>query len=380
MLKTAITTLISTDVPSKALQLEFLKSALVQVNTASQGGRSLVACAEQLLSTASNSSWIDRELMYEFFFRRVGLGAAASRKCASACVDRNIPSPQYLALACQTSDAARELGLNEHQSILLHGMLNKVLHEIGRALPSHSCDRDSGELRTAAAEAENVWVEVGSPDSPPDGVEGHQDASTASAPPPTPATPDGGGCGGEDPDNAVTARVNVVQVGSGLSAETMGKGLPSGYVTRGERVGLDPAHDSSGSEWFLAFYETDSSPFAGHANSALSTPSPDIYTAPTTPAPQLRGQELEGHRRISNTGAALHEPVDDIHDPLVCSTFTAISTTEDSASRVPVSAEVNSQVAPAHADLVGPSHSARLLSTDDKSWEVPLRAALFLPG
>jgi hypothetical protein len=168
---------------SNALQLEYLKSTLVQVSSTSGNNRVLIASAEQLLTTASNSSWIDRQLIYDFFLQKVGLGAAVSLRCATACVDRGVPSPQYLTFEV----ALQWLGLTGLELTLLQTALAPYRAQIGSA----ASDAASADQQEDGLD-EQVWVEVNTPLSLSDAVYDDEQESLPGAnsavPPPTPSS------------------------------------------------------------------------------------------------------------------------------------------------------------------------------------------------
>jgi hypothetical protein len=154
LLKIAISSALSSDYLSNALQLEYLKSTLAQVSSTSGNNRVLTASAEQLLTTASNSSWIDRQLMYDFFLQKVGLGAAVSLRCATACVDRGVPSPQYLA----SEVALQWLGATSPELTLLKAALAPYRTQTGSAASDTACSDEQEDGLD-----EQVWVEVNTP-------------------------------------------------------------------------------------------------------------------------------------------------------------------------------------------------------------------------
>jgi hypothetical protein len=165
---------------SNALQLEYLKSTLAQVFSTSGNNRMLIASAEQLLTTASNSNWIDRQLMYDFFLQRAGLGAAVSLRCATACIDRGVPSPQYLA-----SEAALQwLELTGLQLTLLKAALAPYRTQTGSA----ASDTASSDQQEDGLD-EQVWVEVDTPLSlTSDGEQESLPGANSTVPPPTPSS------------------------------------------------------------------------------------------------------------------------------------------------------------------------------------------------
>jgi hypothetical protein len=166
---------------SNALQLEYLKSTLAQVSSTPWDNLVLISSAEQLLTTASNSSWIDRQLMYDFFLQTVGLGAAVSLRCATACVDRGVPSPQYLAFEV----SLQWLGLTSLELTLLKAALARYRTQTGSAA-SDTVSSDQHE------DDEQVWVEVNTPLSSADSVYDDEQESLRGAnsavPPPTPSS------------------------------------------------------------------------------------------------------------------------------------------------------------------------------------------------
>jgi hypothetical protein len=171
---------LSTDYSSNALQLEYLKSALAQVSSTSGNNRGLIASAEQLLTTASNSNWIDRQFMYDFFLQRAGLGAAVSLRCATACVDRGVPSPQYLA----SEVALQWLGVTSLELTLLKAALAPYRTQTGSA----ASDTASSDQQEDGLD-EQVWVEVDTPLSlTSDGEQESLPGANSTVPPPTPSS------------------------------------------------------------------------------------------------------------------------------------------------------------------------------------------------
>lgn len=398
----AISGTLSSEIKSNALQLEYLKGTLAQITAESVSGRVLVASAEQLLSTASNANWIDRELMYDFFLAGVGLGAEVSRGCASSCIDRGVHSPQRLAMIPSMStnpgEALRWLELSIVEMTLLLSALDPFVVQQQRALT----------VLTQPHDQEQVWVEVDSPSSSPEHREllsgqGTSQNKATSAPPPTPSSlVETGGEGGDFVQQSAellyhsTRSIKSAAKEEDASRDSTRKGSP-GEETRhvfllGVSHDTNPAQDCFTEEageagepdkvdWgepFLLcahFFEDGVSHLT-----VDSTPSPD--PCPSTPSsPSSQEQAQDGAAESSSFDLQVAAP------PLVGYVISAAVTAVDAidglgdSSYTAVSAiEVVSS--PSAGTPMDPAEAVS--GSDDSSvggsWVVPVRKAVLVPA